>query len=411
MDTSSQPPRALWVRPHRARTIGGDGRLVLGAAAALSRSLGIDPVVMRLCFVVLAVAGGWGVLLYLAVWLWFLVVDRPDDGMASRPVTPSHDLGAAVVTFGLVLQAGMWGIGFAGALVWPIAVIAVGLGVAWRRVGDVEATGWLEEETRDVRLGPLAMSSRLLRLVVGAAVVLFGTIPLIGSDLSWEAWIRTVGGLAIVLTGVVVMFAPTLRALFTQLVDERRMRIRSDERDVISSHLHDSVLQTLALIQKRAGDPTEVAALARRQERELRDWLHGAGDPAAGTLRVALTAAAAEVEDLYRVPVECVVVGDVALDDRLAAVVAAAREAMVNAAKFSGAPTVDVYGEVLPDAVQIYVRDRGAGFDPAAVAPDRRGISESIVRRMERIGGTAEVRSRPGEGAEVRLGIPVEVAA
>lgn len=407
--TSDNSPTPLWVRPDRARTIGGDGRLVLGAAAALSRALGVDPVVMRLCFIVLAISGGWGILLYLAVWLWFLLGSPRGDEAPVRSADPTHDLGVALVTLGLVFQARMWGVGFVDELVWPAVVVSIGLAVAWRRVGDVEATGWLEEETTIVELGPISMSSRLLRLVIGAVIVLFGTIPLVASDLTLAAWIRTVGGVAIVLTGVIVMFAPMLRSLASELVEERRRRIRSDERDVISSHLHDSVLQTLALIQKRSGDPAEVANLARRQERELRDWLHGEQDRATGTLKALVATTAAEVEDLYLVPVECVTVGDVTIDEQLVAAVAAAREAMVNAAKFSEARSIDVYTEVGDEAVEIFIRDRGKGFDPGTVAADRRGISESIVRRLERVGGTAEIRSSPGDGAEVRLHVPREL--
>jgi len=187
------------------------------------------------------------------------------------------------------------------------------------------------------------------------------------------------------------------------LVDERRRRIRADERAVISSHLHDSVLQTLALIQKRSDDPASVAALARRQERELRQWLYGRPPEQGGTLRLALEEAAAEVEDQYGVAVENVVVGDEPLDEGLAAVVAATREAMVNAAKFSGDSLVAVFAEVSPDSIEVFVRDRGVGFDLEAVPDDRRGLADSIIGRIQRLGGTAEVRTAPGEGTEVRL--------
>jgi signal transduction histidine kinase len=191
--------------------------------------------------------------------------------------------------------------------------------------------------------------------------------------------------------------------LSTALVSERRQRIRADERAVISSHLHDSVLQTLALIQKRSLDPSEVQALARRQERELRQWLYGDREARAGTVRAALEDAAAEVEDLHRVAVECVVVGDRPLDPRSEATALAAREAMVNAAKFSGEHRLSVYAEVGADELEVFVRDRGVGFEQSEVAADRRGIAESIVARMERVGGTASIRSAPGEGTEVRL--------
>ena len=392
--------------------------MVLGVAATVSEVLDVDPVVTRVCFVVLALAGGWGVVAYLVIWAAFVFVADPSSwshrvaarrGLDASP-EPTRDLGVGVVTLGLVLQARIIGVGFVDALVWPAAIIALGLAVAWRRVGDVEAAGWLESESKTVRIGILRVSTRVLRLIGGATVVLLGSVSLLGSELTVGTWLRTMSGLAVMLAGVVVMFSPTLRALAAALVDERQRRIRADERAVISSHLHDSVLQTLALIQKRVADPAEVAALARQQERELREWLYDKRRPEEATLQSALTAATAEVEAAYRVPIECIVVGDAVLDERVTALIAAAREAMVNASKFSMAPVVDVYGEVSSERIELFVRDRGIGFDPSAVAADRRGVAESIVGRLERIGGTAEIRSASGEGVEVRLCIEREVA-
>ena len=172
----------------------------------------------------------------------------------------------------------------------------------------------------------------------------------------------------------------------------------------MAAHLHDSVLQTLAMMQRRAGDPAEVAALARRQERELRAWLAGRPAPGQSTrLAGALEAAAAEVEESHGVPVEVVVVGDRELDRGHEAVVAAAREAMTNAAKFGGGSPVDVYAESADSRTQVFVRDRGPGFDVDAVPADRRGVRESIVGRMERHGGRARVTSAPGAGTEVEI--------
>ena len=173
----------------------------------------------------------------------------------------------------------------------------------------------------------------------------------------------------------------------------------------MAAHLHDSVLQTLALMQRRADDPREVASLARRQERELRTWLSGRAASAAGELRLAsaLEAVADEVEQSHGVPVEVVAVGDCALDERVDALIAAAREAIVNAAKFAGGSTVDVYAEASDDRVAVFVRDRGPGFDPATVPEDRHGVRESIVGRMQRHGGRASISSSPGGGTEVEL--------
>ena len=201
-----------------------------------------------------------------------------------------------------------------------------------------------------------------------------------------------------------VIFAPWIVRLARSLAEERAERIRSQERAEMAAHLHDSVLQTLALVQRRAAEPQEVAALARSQERELRAWLAGRPAPGqAARLAAALEGAAAEVEERHGVPVEVVSVGDTPLDARAEAVVAAAREAMTNAAKFGGGSTVDVYAESTGERIHVFVRDRGPGFDPAAVPADRRGVRESIVGRMDRHGGRARITSGAGSGTEVEL--------
>jgi signal transduction histidine kinase len=204
-----------------------------------------------------------------------------------------------------------------------------------------------------------------------------------------------------------VILTPWWLRLVRGLTEEREERVRSQERAELAAHLHDSVLQTLALMQKRADDPRAVAALARRQERELRSWLNGGrrGEPAA-SLAAALQTAVAEVEDDHGVPVDVVAVGDCPLDEPGAALVAAVREAVLNAVKFAGGAPVSVYAEVAPERVEVFVRDRGPGFDLAAVPGDRRGLRESVLGRMERHGGRAEVHTRPGTGTEVELVLP-----
>ena len=207
---------------------------------------------------------------------------------------------------------------------------------------------------------------------------------------------------AVVVLGVI--FAPWIVRLVRSLTSERAERIRSQERAEVAAHLHDSVLQTLAMVQRRAGDRQEVAAIARRQERELRAWLAGRPAPGqAARLAPALEAAAADVEERYGVPVEVVVVGDRDLDPAVEAIVAAAREAMTNAAKFGRGSPVDVYAESGDGRIQVFVRDRGPGFDPKRLPADRRGVRESIVGRMERHGGRASITSGAGAGTEVEL--------
>ena len=229
-------------------------------------------------------------------------------------------------------------------------------------------------------------------------------LSLVSGD--WVA-ARNVGLAAILcFIGIGFIVGPWLFRLSSDLSEERAERIRSQERADVAAHLHDSVLQTLALIQKSSHDPALVARLARAQERDLRSWLFDStgGDPT--TLAAALRTIAGEVDDAYGVPVEVVCVGDPSVSEELRPIVLATREAVVNAARHSGAEKVDVYAEATPERVEVFVRDRGAGFDPGSVAADRHGRRDSIVARMERHGGTAQVRSKPGDGTEVRLSQP-----
>jgi signal transduction histidine kinase len=299
------------------------------------------------------------------------------------------------------------GIWFSDAIVWPLVLIAAGGALIWRQsMGDEPAP--VEEPPappQDVvveegRRAAIAVSRTGLGivLVIAAGFVFLQTTGALGA--ARDVLLAVIA--AVVVLGVI--FAPWIVRLLRSLTEERAERIRSQERAEVAAHLHDSVLQTLAMMQRRAGEPGEVAALARRQERELRAWL--AGRPAPGQssrLAGALEAAAAEVEESHGVPVEVVVVGDRELDAAHEAVVAAAREAMTNAAKFGRGSPVDVYAESEGSRTQVFIRDRGPGFDTGSIPPDRRGVRESIRGRMERHGGRARITSSPGTGTEVEL--------
>jgi signal transduction histidine kinase len=270
----------------------------------------------------------------------------------------------------------------------------------------------------DRRLAGEAVAGRILRRVLFGGAVLAGTGVVVaaliaaggreGADAAGPVamFAILVAGL-LLLVGVVVL--PWLFLLTRTLARERAARVRAEERAEVATHLHDSVLQTLTLIQKRAGDPAAMARLARHAERELRGWLYGpdAGVPAdlAGSLR----AAAAEVEDRFGVSVELVSVGSCPLDERARGVVAAAGEALTNAAKHAGVAKVSLYAEVAGGELLVAVRDRGRGFDPAATGRDRHGLAESIVGRMQRLGGTATIHTAPGSGTEVELRLQVAV--
>jgi hypothetical protein len=315
------------------------------------------------------------------------------------------------------------------AIVWPAAVAALGALLIWRApaVAPLHRHGWAahrspeqsrsgesqkrvrdsSEHSRELQLPVRALSlgrPEVSRAGLGIALVLAGGLGFLWANGAIRPAGEALLAALAVLIAVALIFAPSWRRLARSLAAERTERIRSQERADVGAHLHDSVLQTLALIQQSAEDPQQVAALARRQEHELRGWLAGGDSREAGdTLARALEAAAIEVEAAVGGSIEVVTVGDCPLEERGGAVVAAAREAMLNAAKFAGATPISVYAELTSERVQVFVRDRGAGFDLAAVPAQRHGVRESILGRMRRAGGSATVRALPGGGTEVEI--------
>jgi signal transduction histidine kinase len=336
----------------------------------------------------------------------------------SHPVNQPHRGFRIAIGAGLLVGSGLLFVRAAGpwpgdAIVWPAVVAALGTLLIWRAPGVAprRRRGWAVHRPYEVS-PPREPSARpralgrpeVSRGGLGVALVLAaGFAFLWASGATRPAGETVLAGLA-VLIAVALIFAPSWRRLARSLAAERTERVRSQERADVGAHLHDSVLQTLALIQRSAEDPKQVAALARRQERELRGWLAGDDSREPGDrLAAALEAAAAEVETLTGGSVEVVAVGDCPLDERAGAVVGAAREAMLNAAKFAGEASVSVYAELSDEHIEVFVRDRGAGFDLAAVPRARRGVRESIVGRMRRAGGRAAVRSLSSGGTEVEI--------
>ncbi|MFT7649098.1 MAG: nitrate/nitrite-specific signal transduction histidine kinase [Candidatus Poriferisodalaceae bacterium] len=279
-------------------------------------------------------------------------------------------------TLGALLLIRVAGLGFSDSLVWPAAALGLGFSVTWHRSGGREYG--------------FSSGKRLLG---------------IGPDQDRFAVVRLLGGLVV---GLGILLGPHLYRMMTDLTEERRRRIRSEERTDLAAHLHDSVLQTLALIQRHSDDNQTMVNLARHQEREFRAWLYSDPHADTGSFRPSVEEVAAEVEDLHGIPIEIVVVGDAAMDERVAALLRATREATVNAAKHSGASRVDVYAEAGPHEFEVFVRDTGVGFDPATVPDDRRGLADSIEGRTKRHGGSADITSTPGEGTEVELRLPKE---
>ncbi len=380
-----------------------DRGLLGGVCAGMAEHFGAPVAIVRVVMVVMVAFGGVGIAVYALAWT--LVPVSPDSAPRSgrwEALRQALLIGlGAIVALGVLhhLAARM----SYGDALWPMVLGICGLALVWRPIAAAERPSW---RGRTALGGQLRDAVRVdaPRLVLGVLLVAFalaGLLHLVGVQRNLG---ESVGVVAIIATIVGLLMVPWFVRLGRNLSFERSARIREQERAEVAAHLHDSVLQTLALIQKRASDPREVAGLARQQERELRSWLLERPDPGAGaSVATALEGAAAEVEQLHRVPIEVVTVGDGPLNGGLEAVVQAAREAMTNAAKFAGSERVDLYAEVEPDRVEVFVRDRGVGFDPGAIPADRRGVRDSIIGRMERHHGRAAVRSRPGEGTEVEL--------
>lgn len=363
-----------------------------GVAGGLAALTGLPVGALRVAFLVLSAAGGLGIAAYAVFWVFLPQSDgRTVRTDRSAQVALLGLLVVAVVTFAVLSPFGLLPGGRSAA---PLLVAVAGVTLVWQQADVAQRRRWRETAT--------GSRGALLRLGAGGLLLVVGLVGFLASRGQLAVARAGLLSTAVVVLGLVLLSSPWWFAMATDLRDERLERVRSQERAEVAAHLHDSVLQTLTLIQKAAADPAEVARLARGQERELRTWLY-AGRTGAGTLASALEALAAEVDDLHRIPVTVVVVGDAPLDERSTALVAATREAVVNAAKHSGAASVDVYAEVEGTQASVFVRDRGSGFDPSAVPADRHGLAGSVIGRMDRQGGRATVRSAPGEGTEVAL--------
>jgi signal transduction histidine kinase len=377
--------------------------------------------VIRIGFVALLAFQLIGVLAYGALWLLLPpepTVASPGLESASRKGMRDQSRPRRKIDWGMLLALVAFGagllwivqsseLGISSQLFWPVAFACAGAALVWRQADSSQQKRWRAEAGGRAWLAPFVARGgwpALVRVIVGLGLVgaAFGIVIAQQSQIDQLPDVLAMTTLA--LAGLGVVLAPWLHRSRTALNQARADKVRADARADMAAHLHDSVLQTLALIQRQSDDPKAVQQLARRQERELRTWLYGEEQPEE-TLKVALTAAAAEVEDERGVPVEVVMVGDCDTSDSVQALVRAAREAMVNAAKHSGADKIDVYAEVSEELIEVFVRDRGKGFDADGVAEDRLGVKRSIIDRMARHGGTATVRSRPGDGTEVRLEI------
>jgi signal transduction histidine kinase/phage shock protein PspC (stress-responsive transcriptional regulator) len=427
----SNPDLPVRLQELRNRGNGGplrrdpDDRLGGGVAAGVAAWRGFSPTSVRIVFVVAAfLSTGWVVPVYFIGWL---VIPERNDGTdaagaepASIGVRARHDSRGVVLAFALasllavfLLLAGVLNDGAIAVYAWPQVASVFCLTLIYRNAPEREqaalrrlvqpleglwATGGDGTSRRGTKLRFVA-SGVLLVAGLGWLLALRGGIALL----------EPLGGFLLVAAALVLLFGPWWLRIARDLVLERQARARAEERADIAARVHDSVLQTLALIQRRAEDPAAVVQLARAQERELRSWLfegRAPGEVDVASLAEGVRQIQRDVEARHGVPVEVVTVGDCPLDEHVSALLAAAGEATVNAAKWSGAGVISVFAEVEPDKVAVAVRDRGKGFDLYAVPADRKGVAESIRGRMVRHGGKAVVQSAPGEGTKVTLTLP-----
>jgi signal transduction histidine kinase len=365
------------------------------------------------------ISTGWAVPFYVLGWL-LIPASGEQVSIASRA---RHDSRGVALAIGLasllavfLLLAGALNDAAIAAYAWPQVISVAGLTLIWRNAPDSERAGMRRLVQPLDSLGVNGTASRRgTRLrIAGAAVLLAGGLGWLLSLQGGTRLLEPLGGFLLVAAAFVLLLGPWWLRIARDLVFERQARARAEERADMAARVHDSVLQTLALIQRRADDPQTVVQLARAQERELRSWLfegRAPGDVEVASFAEGVRQIQRDVEARHGVPVEVVTVGDCPLDAGLSALLAAAREATVNAAKWSGAAVISVFAEVEPDKVNVAVRDRGKGFDPAAVPGDRKGVAESIRGRMSRHGGEAAVQSAPGEGTKVTLCMPRQPGA
>ena len=398
------------------------GRHLGGVCAGLAQHLGLNAQHVRLGFVLASFAGGAGIVAY--VFLWALTPEAAETspvaqagagagagaGAVAGPVRPSTNepvrnllVGMALLVLGGVLVAEQRGVNLRLGMLIPLLAVAVGAVLAWSKLDDAQRGRWVGPD-----VGPAGRRAGLVRLGIGIALASVGVVVLVTQGRGISGLLDVGIPAVAVLAGAALIAAPWGVRLWSELRTEQAQRIRETERADIAAHLHDSVLQTLALIQRQCADPAEVVRLARAQERELRGWLYAGPLGSQASLASAVTEVSHEVEDLHGIPIELVVTGDRTLDAGGAVLVGALREALHNAVRH-GDPPVSVYVEVGPERVEAFVRDHGPGFNLQEVPQDRLGVRESILGRMSRHGGSAVLR-RLEQGTEVCLTLPVTAA-
>jgi len=389
--------------------------VIAGVCGGISDVTGIDVTLVRIGVVLLTLASGVGVLAYAMAWL-LVPLDGDQEAIIARAMSDRGGIRivVAVIPVLIVIQVVVGGLhlGYLGSFIWPV-FLAAAVVVLIRRNASDDERAWINDDLLPMFRSGSDNSTRrslVVRAGVGVVVGIVGLFLLLDGHPT-SAALLPISGALLMLASIVVIFGPWWIGMVRDLMAERQARALAEDRTRMAEHVHDSVLQTLALIQRNADDPRQVVRLARSQEHELRAWLFegrppGTIDQGVTTMSEGIDLLQRQVEDDHGIPVHVVVVGDCPLDDQVRGLLDATREATVNAAKWSGAPEISVFAEVEAAKATVFVRDRGTGFDLEAVPSDRQGVSRSICDRMARLGGSAEIRSGSGQGTEVVLSLP-----
>ena len=409
------PARMPLTRPKR-------GRWLTGVCKGIALHLGISVMWVRLAFIALICLYGAGIIAYVVLWIFMPAGDpqavasaehipveqaplargnQPAQAGVEDTAVSAESLSEAIqrapkpalvalagfvlLTIGLLLV----GTGADSQLIIPLLLGLAGIALAW------------------MNLSP--NGTQLLSMLGGIALIFIGWAIYV-SNVTYVGWgtspRRIMLSGFIMIACIVLAVMPWANAMLQRLSREQALKEREEERADMTAHLHDGVLQTLALIQLHFEDPSTVFTLARGQERELREWLYQERSTSDRSVSAGLKQIAAEVEDEHGKPIEVVTVGDAHPSAQTDALLDATRQALVNAVTHGSEP-VSLYCEATDTTVEVFVRDHGEGFDIDAIPPDRLGIRESIIGRIKRRGGTVEIVSRAGWGTEVRMHMPI----
>lgn len=409
--TQAASSRPQLVRLNHNPTPLADGQmppaaLMGGVCAGIATHLGVNVWLVRAIFVGLLCLNGVGALAY-ALAIALIPAGNPASSQLAAPTRLAAQLNqlqskdgrdqATTIFSGVVLLAlaailVAWSRGWLESNAYvPLLIIGCGAALAWSQAEEVMHT-------------PRSMGA-LARLVAGLALSVLGVLIWLSDHTDMSGMLIGAFAALVMLSVVALVLAPLWLGVIRQLSQTQAAQARASERADIAAHLHDSVLQTLTLLRAQADDPQRVAALALSQERELRAWLYGDNHPTNENLRSEVESVSREIEQLYGVPVDSVIVGDTPATAKTRVLTSALREALANAVRH-GKPPISLYVEVSGQEVEAYVRDHGAGFDLEAINPDRHGVRDSIIGRMQRHGGSATIRARePGTEVCLRLAL------